>query len=158
MSFSDLFSFKNNAQIYILLFVAVLLLWVIFCLLYNFPTNIEQLPLELGSTNWKWLILSLYKTPSLRSKIFISEVIKALTFYSEIYDNILLMSDFNMTPENDHLKDFTDSNDFKNLIKGPTYLKSTSPTSFWQTEKEVLWNLQQTKQEYQTIKSLSTTF
>ena len=34
-----------------------------------------------------------------------------------------------MTPENHHLKDFTDSNDFENLIKKPICFKSTSPTT-----------------------------
>ena len=34
-----------------------------------------------------------------------------------------------MTPKNHHLKDFTDSNDFENLIKELTYFKSTSPTT-----------------------------
>ena len=65
----------------------------------------------------------------MRSKIFISEVTKVLTFYNEKYDNILLIGDFNTTPENHHLKDFIDSNDFENLIKEPTCLKSTSPTT-----------------------------
>ena len=93
---------------------------------YNFPTDIEILPLELALTKRKWLILGLYKMPSLRSENFISKV-KTLTFYSEKYDNILLMGDFNMTPENHHLKDFTNSNDFENLIKEPTCFKSISP-------------------------------
>ena len=39
------------------------------------------------------------------------------------------MRDFNMTLENHHLKDFTDSNDCENLIKGPTCFKSISPTT-----------------------------
>ena len=65
----------------------------------------------------------------MRSKIFISKVTKVLTFYSEKYDNILLMGDFHTAPENHHLKDFTDSNDFENLIKEPTRFKSTSPTA-----------------------------
>ena len=60
-----------------------------------------------------------YKTQSLRSEIFISEVTKVQPFCSEIYDNILLIGDFNVTPENRHLKDFSDSNDFENLIKEP---------------------------------------
>ena len=51
--------------------------------MYNFPSDIEVLSLELALTKTKWLILGLYKTPSLRSEIFISEVTKALTFYSE---------------------------------------------------------------------------
>ena len=96
---------------------------------YNFPTDIEILPLELALTKRKWLILGLYKTPSLRSETFISEVTKALTLYSEKCENILLMGDLNITPENHHLKDFTDSNGFVNLIKDPACFKSTSPTT-----------------------------
>ena len=34
-----------------------------------------------------------------------------------------------MTPENYDLKDFIGSDDFDNLIKEPTYFKSTSPTT-----------------------------
>ena len=97
--------------------------------MYNFPTDIEILPLELALTKRKWLILGLYKTPSLRSEIFVSEVTNKLAFYNEKYDNILLLGDFNMTPENHRLKDFTDSNDFENLIKEPTCFKRTSPTT-----------------------------
>ena len=37
------------------------------------------------------------------------------------------MGEFNMTPENHHLENFTDSNDFENLIKEPICFKSTSP-------------------------------
>ena len=50
---------------------------------YNFPTDIEILPLELAITKRKWMILGLHKTPSLRSKKFISEVTKGLIFSSE---------------------------------------------------------------------------
>ena len=65
----------------------------------------------------------------MKSEIFISKVTKALTFYSEKYDNVLLMGDFHMTSKSHLLKDFTDSNDFENLIKEPACFKSTSPTT-----------------------------
>ena len=39
------------------------------------------------------------------------------------------MGDFNIAPVNHHLKDFIYSNDFKDLIKAPTCLKSISPTT-----------------------------
>ena len=77
----------------------------------------------------KQFILGLCKTSPLRSEIFISEVTKALTFYNEKNDNMLLMGNFNMTSENHHLKYSTDSNDFENLIKELTCFKSTSPTT-----------------------------
>ena len=66
----------------------------------------------------------------MRSEISISEVTKVLIFYSEKYDNMLLMGD----PKNHHLKGFIDSNNFENLINKPTYFKSTLPTTidlFW---------------------------
>ena len=56
---------------------------------------------------------------------YISEV----TSDSEEYDNVLLMSDFNMTPEIHHLRNFTETNDFENLIIQPTCFKSTSSTT-----------------------------
>ena len=55
-----------------------------------------------------------------------SEVIKALTDYSEKCEHVLLIGDFNRAYENYYLKDFTDSNDFENLINQPTYFKSIS--------------------------------
>ena len=67
--------------------------------------------------------------PHLRFEVFISEVTRALTFYRGKYYDILLMCDFNMTPENHHIKQFTDSNDFENLIKQSTCCKSISPTT-----------------------------
>ena len=62
------------------------------------------------------------------SEFFLSEVTKALTFYKE-NNNMPLMGDFNMTSENRHQKDFTNSSDFENLLKEPTCFKSTSPTT-----------------------------
>ena len=101
---------------------------------YNFLNDIEILPLELALTKRKWLILGLRKTPSLRSEMFISEVTKAtVTFNSEKYDYVLLMGDFNMTPENHNLKDFTDSNDTEKKEKSQLVLKAlyqTPLTSF----------------------------
>ena len=39
------------------------------------------------------------------------------------------MGNFNIIPENHHLKNFTDSNDFESQIKEPTCFKSTSSTT-----------------------------
>ena len=80
-------------------------------------------------------MLRLYKTPSLRSEYSISKVSEALAFYCDKYDNILLMRNFKLTPENPHLKDFTNSNDSENLISQLALKAILEPplTSFWQT-------------------------
>ena len=42
--------------------------------MFNFPNDVEILPLELALIKRKGLILGLYKTPSLRLEILTSEV------------------------------------------------------------------------------------
>ena len=39
------------------------------------------------------------------------------------YDNILLLGDFNMTPEDLKMQDFCDNHDLENIIKEPTCFK-----------------------------------
>ena len=46
---------------------------------YNFPTDIEILPLELALTKRKWLILDFYEKRSLRSDSF--SVKNTITYY-----------------------------------------------------------------------------
>ena len=55
-------------------------------------------------------------------------------FPNQLYDlhtshgNILLLGDFNMTPEYLKLQDFFDTHDLENLIKEPTCFKGKTPT------------------------------
>ena len=48
------------------------------------------------------------------------------------------MGDFNITPENHHLKHFTDSNDFETKIKEPACFKS-----FWGKAFKTSWPFHQ---------------
>ena len=44
------------------------------------------------------------------------------------YDNILVLCDFNLTPQDLELQDFCDTHDLENLIKEPTCFKGKNPT------------------------------
>ena len=46
----------------------------------------------------------------------------------KIYNNILLLGDFNITPEDLKLRNFCDTHDLGNLIKQPTCFKGINPT------------------------------
>lgn len=70
---------------------------------YSFSQGIAVLLLELNLTKRKWFIIGLYKAPSLQEELFISQINKALTFYTNSFDNILQMGDFNMKLENQQL-------------------------------------------------------
>ena len=47
----------------------------------------------------KWLVIGIYKPPQSCSKMFIEKLSNQLNDLYTIYDNILLLGDFNMTPE-----------------------------------------------------------
>ena len=46
----------------------------------------------------------------------------------KIYHNILLLGDFNITPEDLKFRNFCDTHDLGNLIKKPTCFKGINPT------------------------------
>ena len=70
----------------------------------------------------------IFKPPSISNIIFTSEIRNILTFYRSTYGNILLMGDFNMTPNNPKLSELIDDHEFFTLISEPTCFKSINPT------------------------------
>ena len=44
------------------------------------------------------------------------------------YDNVILLGDFNLTPENNLMVDFLNTHDLDNLINEPTCYKGTTPS------------------------------
>ena len=82
--------------------------------------------MKLSKTNW--LVIGTYKPASLSDIAFTSEISNILTFYQSTHDNILLMGDFNMTPNNPKLSELIDDHELCNLISERTCFKSISPT------------------------------
>ena len=73
-------------------------------------------------------LLGNYKPPSQNDLSFINELNLALNFFSPIYENFVLLGDFNMSTENPNLKNFMCSFDLESLIDSPTCYKSINPT------------------------------
>lgn len=88
---------------------------------YSTPQCIEILPLELNLTKPKWLMIGLHEAPTLQ-EVFISEINKAITLYTNSYDNILLMDDFIMTQ-------FFDWHYSKGLVNEPICFMSITSTT-----------------------------
>ena len=76
----------------------------------------------------KWLVMGIYKPPQSCSKMFIEKLSNQLDDIHTSYDNILLLGDFNMTPEDLKLQVFCDTHDLENLIKEPTCFKGKNPS------------------------------
>ena len=99
-------------------------------MLNKYPTlqDLEILVLELKLSKTNWLVIGTYKPPSLSDIAFTSEISNILTFYRSTHDNILLMGDFNMTPNNPKLSELIADHELCTLISEPTCFKSINPT------------------------------
>ena len=76
---------------------------------YNFPNSFEVLPLEINLRNKKILVIGCYKPLSLNVECFLDQLHDALSFYSTTYDNFLLLGDFNISRNDERLKEFCNS-------------------------------------------------
>ena len=90
--------------------------------------DLEIIVLDLKLSKTNWLVIGTYKLPSLSNITFASEISNILTFYRSTHDNILLMGDFNTTPNNSKLIELIDDHELFTLISEPTCLKSINPT------------------------------
>ena len=99
-------------------------------MLNKYPTrqNPEILVVELKLSKTNWLVIGTYKPPSLSDIAFTSEISNILTFYWSTHDNILLMGDFNMTPNNPKLSELIADHELCTIISEPTCFKSINPT------------------------------
>ena len=70
---------------------------------YNFPNEIQCIPIELNISTKKYALLSIYRPPNQNINFFLDKLSEALDIYSEHYENICMFGDFNATPENNHM-------------------------------------------------------
>ena len=95
---------------------------------YKFKENSEIVLFEFSVSSKKWLLLGNYKSPSQNNLSFIKKLNLALNFFSPIYENVILLGDFNTSAENPNLKKFMCSSDLESLIDSPAYYRSINPT------------------------------
>ena len=80
-------------------------------------------------SNKKWFCMSLYRPPNHNNlNTFFNEVMISLNKACLIYDNYILMGDFNTTTKNQSLKDLLNTFALDSLINEPTCFKSTAQT------------------------------
>ena len=82
--------------------------------------DIEVIAVEVSIKSRKWLIIGLYKPPSLSETYFLESLSKILNRFSSQYENTLLIGDFNLTVQNTNLEVFTSTFNLQCLIKKPT--------------------------------------
>ena len=94
---------------------------------FSFSEKSKIIALEFSISNTKWLLLGLFKPPSVNDVTFIDEIKLALNDYTKLYENFIFIGDFDLIVENSELNDLMNNSCLKNLIKWPTCYKSNTP-------------------------------
>ena len=76
-----------------------------------------MIPVEINLKKQKWLVITMYTTPSQCKNYFITELTKILDKCRGSYENTVILGDFNMQPTNQILETFLEDHSFVNLIK-----------------------------------------
>ena len=76
--------------------------------LTKISSDIQALVFEINLRKGKWFFLSIYKPPSQNYQYFLDSLNNAIDFYSGIYDNHIVLGDFNMDPSHTQLSAFVE--------------------------------------------------
>ena len=76
------------------------------------PGNLEILTLEIILDRMKILVMGLYKPPFFNERDFLFHLNNAYNFFCATNENVTLIGDFNMIPENIKLSDYCEMNKF----------------------------------------------
>ena len=84
----------------------------------------EVLFIELNFRKKKWLLSCSYNSNKNNISNHLQRLRNSLDLYSAKHGNIILIGDFNVSPEESHIETFCESYGLKNLIKVPTCYKN----------------------------------
>ena len=91
---------------------------------FKLADNFQALPIELNLMKSKWLLVPIYRPETYKKKEFIIDLLKLIDIYSDTYDNILILGDFNMEASDVEMQKLIQSYDLYSMIKKPTCFKS----------------------------------
>ena len=84
---------------------------------FSTPADTQIIVFEINLRKEKWLFVGIYKPPSLKSQYFLDTLSDLLDFYSNHYDNKVILGDFNLKPAYPLMMTFLNEHDLINLIK-----------------------------------------
>ena len=90
---------------------------------HKISSDIQALVFEINLRKEKWFFLSIYKPPSQTCQYFLDSLQNIIDFYSGIYDNHIVLGDFNIDPSHTQLSAFMEHYNYYNLIKSNTCFK-----------------------------------
>jgi len=91
---------------------------------YIIPKDLQIIPFEINLRKTKWLMIAIYRPPRTKESYFIEQLIMLIDYYSQSYDNVFLMGDFNMDTSSKFILPLLESHNLKSLNKKATCFKS----------------------------------
>ena len=65
---------------------------------YTMPKDIQVISSELNLREEKWMFMGIYRTPAQNKQYFLENLSMIVDHYSGIYDNHIILGDFNIEP------------------------------------------------------------
>ena len=90
---------------------------------YTTPKDIQVISFELNRRKERWMFLCIYRPPAQNKQYFLDNLTMIVDHYSSIYDNHIILGDFNLEPDSPILISFTQSLNLFNIIKSNTCFK-----------------------------------
>ena len=87
------------------------------------PDDIELICVELNLKKQKWVIIGIYRPPSMNERYFFDNLSRLVDYYNKNYDRLVIMGDFNSEPADEHVQSFCYSYNLHNLVKENTCFK-----------------------------------
>ena len=112
----------NNKSGGVLVYVKSSILSRCFCY-EELCISLQVVSFEINLRKEKWLVISIYHPPSQNSEYFLNSLTRIMDYFANIYDNHLILGDFNLDPTDSTLMGSLDSNSLTNLIKTSTCFK-----------------------------------
>ena len=63
--------------------------------MFEIPSEIQAIPFQVNIRKEKWFFLCKYKPPSMNSQYFLDFLSNNIDYYSNVYDNHIVIGDFN---------------------------------------------------------------
>ena len=90
---------------------------------FEIPSDIQDIAFEVNIRKEKWFFLCIYKPPFVNSQYFLDSLANIIDDYSNIYDNHIVIGEFNLEPSQVRLETFMETHNCFNLVRNNTCFK-----------------------------------
>ena len=76
---------------------------------HDTPDDLEIICVEINLRKQKWVIMGIYRPPSMNKTYFFDHLNRITDYYSSKYDRVIILGDFNTEPSEEHIETFCNS-------------------------------------------------